>query len=1308
MANKNYYLSPHSIAITPNSYNNLPDHLIVAIANGTKIRLAGKWENDMNGNKVNIGYTESLDYRTWNITGGQYHLPQSVSASAVFIYIKLLREGATGFVAVSSLDIDIIGQYNGAKGIEQLADASDYYYVKIAKLSAPNDSNLREILEFDTGEQDTDQGRDNTNSGDLDEMFQNNPSYITILKPFFRLFLFNSGKDSYIDRIITTISDKLSDFGTWSNAHGLATTASTASYIATTLATFAEALNSKFLRKDQDDETEFGLIADTLTAKGSVTAASASVRGKVSAGSATVSGSVTAASASVGTLESKNGSSLQGTTKFSPNYTEGVAGGAITHPNTQSTNDAKLQIEYLHVLKKATFESLEINHVEHIAGNLVMSPAKATLYGVKNMDSFYRCYFLASDSDGNTINNTWRKDDQAYCCTFDTATLGVTDENGKPIVSGKTGNHYYWCLVKAVSTSPVSYDGKQCHYIDIFYSSNPLETDYGSDTPWPGDYVVLRGNRTDENRQGTIELNTSPDMKDGRTTPSVRIYNGINSFSIPDPKIDMNPHHVKMLIDELKIVTGGEGKDIKDYIETETDQFHIFETETSDIPTLYNEPFISWSEGERVKYSQSPNNAVVLNKDGRTWRFFKNEVTGEYYFDEFTDPWLLAQHNKITNILDDKVITANEIPDLKVLSANNQNMYNQVVADYRAFDTDSSSTLKKAYSDFISAWTNYHNKFVRLVTSPTYEAPIYFSDYAGDKEEGHKTLALTRNDVYDYTQAYEAAIIVWNSAIANERQSKIGETAAEEAKEQAKRAAEEYVQNNIKEITGESLDNHMKEVVVPEWYQYNFNEEPSVTKGRLESNENGLRALTESYDKTSSAVHGMMTTVNSTWVGSAQTNYIQDYIEENEKRILLYQIKKHATNDRGERLYWKTDADGNRYQTTEVTTEAVAVADYSKNPVRGDAPEYTARPADYLPRMVIANTDQSGLVTKAGFASMFAQTVDADGNIAAIAQMGTYVVHMPLASLPDDAEGRGNYWYSPSMNKFIYLSVNNEDTIRGKYYYVESTASISADNVSIISNGVKRDGTLGNYWSIDEDGNAILGNVFAREVTVQGVVLNLINDLEAGCDRYIPSVKDDKGIWASDDLDVLRCGDVVRIKSLNSRTGTTALRLPYYINNTSYANINGRECYYNQRTYTTYQTGKKHLITPEELRLLINKRLTIIIEPDCGLSDKHCIGGVFGFESAWGNQTDLSNVGNKIEDILGGTPVFKQPTGDINNYARGIYAPGIHNLQFKACLFKDNNDILYPGFAWMYTGRDIGEDTDIDQAWADNGEEDES
>ena len=119
-----------------------------------------------------------------------------------------------------------------------------------------------------------------------------------------------------------------------------------------------------------------------------------------------------------------------------------------------------------------------------------------------------------------------------------------------------------------------------------------------------------------------------------------------------------------MVVDSLKIRTAGTDKTVEEYVDATQEQFEIFETGTNDIPTLNNEPYTSWSAAEKELYSTEPNNAVVLNSEGRTWRFVWNGNT--YAFEEFTDPWLLAQHKELKNILDDGVITQDEIPQLQL------------------------------------------------------------------------------------------------------------------------------------------------------------------------------------------------------------------------------------------------------------------------------------------------------------------------------------------------------------------------------------------------------------------------------------------------------------------------------------------------------------------------------------------------------------------------------------------------------------------------------------------------------------------
>ena len=165
--------------------------------------------------------------------------------------------------------------------------------------------------------------------------------------------------------------------------------------------------------------------------------------------------------------------------------------------------------------------------------------------------------------------NTFREDDQAICETFNL----------------KSGNHYYWRLVTGTGDD----------YIDL--SKDDCAS--GSDIPLVGDSIVQLGNRTDTGRQGAI-------VWDSVTAggPYVRIYNGINSYTMPEPLIDFNT-----VLSEItaKFINQATGKDMDktlddmqvdmDLIKQQTDKeytmwFYDYE------PTLGNIPASEWTTAE--------------------------------------------------------------------------------------------------------------------------------------------------------------------------------------------------------------------------------------------------------------------------------------------------------------------------------------------------------------------------------------------------------------------------------------------------------------------------------------------------------------------------------------------------------------------------------------------------------------------------------------------------------------------------------------------------------------------------------------
>lgn len=231
-----------------------------------------------------------------------------------------------------------------------------------------------------------------------------------------------------------------------------------------------------------------------------------------------------------------------------------------------------LDIDFVDIRKKLRVEEIQVQESTYIGGKQYNTGGGIVCNRVEDMGTYWRCYFKTTDADGRTVYNTFQKDDQAICEVFNL----------------KSGSHYYWRLVV----------GKGDDYIDL--SKSDCAT--GSDAPLVGDSIVQLGNRTDISRQGAI-------VWDSVTAggPYVRIYKGINSYTMPEPLIDFNT-----VLSEIKakFINEATGDDINtviddmqanmDIIKQQTDKeytlwFYDYE------PSLTNLPASEWKTAELKK-----------------------------------------------------------------------------------------------------------------------------------------------------------------------------------------------------------------------------------------------------------------------------------------------------------------------------------------------------------------------------------------------------------------------------------------------------------------------------------------------------------------------------------------------------------------------------------------------------------------------------------------------------------------------------------------------------------------------------------
>ena len=182
------------------------------------------------------------------------------------------------------------------------------------------------------------------------------------------------------------------------------------------------------------------------------------------------------------------------------------------------------QIDYLEVIGKAIFRSLQIDEYKHIGGNIVLSGANAVIEKVVPVSGGWKCY-LHTDDGEKAITNDWEPGDQALCQTF----------NIRAGVYENVSNRYYWRVVSAVAQKSATEKAYIIITADDAYRDKSTE----NDAPMAGDNIVLCGHNTlwdvangidptlHRNRMNVTMITTS--KEEGGT---IEVYRNIHDFSL--------------------------------------------------------------------------------------------------------------------------------------------------------------------------------------------------------------------------------------------------------------------------------------------------------------------------------------------------------------------------------------------------------------------------------------------------------------------------------------------------------------------------------------------------------------------------------------------------------------------------------------------------------------------------------------------------------------------------------------------------------------------------------------------------------
>ena len=238
--NRNYWINQRALTFSENDLEN-PSRVAVSLVSGTVIMVYVPGV---------IDYDQSGEYRKWILKGYSTKL---ISNDFHYVYARLSREANDALIVFSVNDYNIDGSISGTSGA-----SNDYWYIKIGELTSTDGTSNRSLT-YDSGLLGTKKA-DMEADSKLEEMFElsktSSPWMIIVKEMFYEFTVKNpvtllSGfvlGDKQVSGIKRSIDD---DNSVPIDDNSITTT----KYLDDRI----ESLNKRFIRKDQDDETNYHL-----------------------------------------------------------------------------------------------------------------------------------------------------------------------------------------------------------------------------------------------------------------------------------------------------------------------------------------------------------------------------------------------------------------------------------------------------------------------------------------------------------------------------------------------------------------------------------------------------------------------------------------------------------------------------------------------------------------------------------------------------------------------------------------------------------------------------------------------------------------------------------------------------------------------------------------------------------------------------------------------------------------------------------------------------------------------------------------
>lgn len=396
----------------------------------------------------------------------------------------------------------------------------------------------------------------------------------------------------------------------------------------------------------------------------------------------------------------------------SQDFSSGPFGSGFVVKRDPKTGKSYIEADEIYIRLKAYFDTMEVKHLSHVGGRVVLSPASmectrvevistdmdalydyngdplydaesSRLYALKTGTrsvSVYRCYFKQSD-DVKEIVNEFAVDDLAQCREF----------NVKENVSQNVSNQYYWRRVVAV--------GKD--YIDL----SADDCDAGSMEPKAGDTIVTVGNKTNEARQHVVFLSSYDD-----DAPCIKLYSGINDYSMLNKEVTViSPNADKnVFTGKVVIKPGSSGfnnfEDGPDFDAINADIEEANKNAQQAINTAENADRAVGDLNDYVDGAFA--DGIVSESEAKAIEKYINIVNGEKSSSEskynvlYANPYLIGEAK--TNLLNAKISFFGAIDNL--ISAINAAIEDGRTTAQEKDNVDSKYALyNSAYSDFNKA-----------------------------------------------------------------------------------------------------------------------------------------------------------------------------------------------------------------------------------------------------------------------------------------------------------------------------------------------------------------------------------------------------------------------------------------------------------------------------------------------------------------------------------------------------------------------------------------------------------------------------